>query len=174
MLEPIRINPSLRNLSGFIGHWDAELVFPADPPGKLSGIVVFDWLDNGAFLVMRSETEGDGPPKALAVIGCDDSSGAYSMLYYDARGVSRIYAMTYADGAWSLDASRDSSSSGSEVASTRIAATFGEVGRSRKTASSGNTTSRLRIASAVDRTHRLSGSAALESSTACLPAARAC
>jgi hypothetical protein len=103
MLEPIRLNPSLRNLSGFIGHWDADLVFPADPPGKLSGKVVFDWMDNGAFLVMRSETEGDGPPKALAVIGCDDSSGAYSMLYYDARGVSRIYAMTYADGAWSLD-----------------------------------------------------------------------
>jgi hypothetical protein len=103
MLEPIRLNPSLRNLSGFIGHWDADLVFPADPPGKLSGKVVFDWMDNGAFLVMRSETEGDGPPKALAVIGCDDSSGAYSMLEYDARGVSRIYAMTYANGVWSLD-----------------------------------------------------------------------
>ena len=52
---------------------------------------------------MRSETEGTGPPKSVAVIGRDDASGAYSMLYYDARGVSRIYAMTYADGAWSLD-----------------------------------------------------------------------
>ena len=103
MFEPIRLNPALQNLSGFIGHWDADLVFPADPPGELSGTVVFDWMDDGAFLVMRSETEGDGPPKAVAVIGCDDASGACSMLYYDARGVSRIYTMTYADGAWSLD-----------------------------------------------------------------------
>jgi hypothetical protein len=103
MFEPIRLNPALQNLSGFIGRWDADLVFPADPPGELSGTVVFDWMDDGAFLVMRSETEGDCPPKAVAVIGCDDASGAYSMLYYDARGVSRIYTMTYADGAWSLD-----------------------------------------------------------------------
>jgi len=73
----------------------------------------------------------------------------YSMLYYDARGVSRIYAMTYADCAWSPD--RSSFSSGFEVASTRMAAAFREVGRSQKTASLGNMTSRLRIASTVDR-----------------------
>jgi hypothetical protein len=90
MLEPIRPNPSLHNIFGFIGRWDADLVFPTDPPGKLSGTAVFDWMDGGAFLVMRSETEGNGPPKAVAVIGRDDASGAYSMLYCDARGVSRI------------------------------------------------------------------------------------
>jgi hypothetical protein len=60
------------------------------------------WLEDGAFLIRYAEVEHRDFRNSLAVIGLDDSSGAYSMLYCDSRGVSRIYAMSLADGVWQL------------------------------------------------------------------------
>ena len=36
------------------------------------------------------------------IVGGDDSSEMYSMLYSDSRGVSRIYQMSLGDGVWRL------------------------------------------------------------------------
>jgi hypothetical protein len=36
------------------------------------------------------------------MIGGDDSMGSYTMLYYDSRGVSRIYQMSLTDQVWKL------------------------------------------------------------------------
>jgi hypothetical protein len=93
----------MQALSVLIGRWDMALQFPTNPPGELSGCALFEWMDGGAFLIMRSEIQDNAAPTSMSIIGCDDASGAYSMLYSDDRGVSRIYAMTYKDRAWSLN-----------------------------------------------------------------------
>ena len=51
---------------------------------------------------MRSNVERTGPPNSISVIGRDDSAKAYSLLYFDSRGVSRIYEMSLEDGAWKM------------------------------------------------------------------------
>lgn len=54
-------------------------------------------------MLMRSHTlEADLPPRAVAVIGFDDSTGSWTMVYNDDRGVSRIYVMTLDDRTWTL------------------------------------------------------------------------
>jgi hypothetical protein len=35
-------------------------------------------------------------------VSTDLETGAYTQHYYDSRGVVRLYAMTFADGAWTL------------------------------------------------------------------------
>jgi hypothetical protein len=55
-------NPSLTPLGILVGAWDVEISFSADPSAVIRGRVSFEWLDGGAFLVMRSEME-EGPPR---------------------------------------------------------------------------------------------------------------
>ncbi len=94
-------NPALEELAALVGEWRVEMAFPADPPTVVRGHVTFEWLEGGAFLLMRAGgIEWEGPSGAVAVIGRDDSAETYSLLYFDARGVSRIYAMGFGGGVW--------------------------------------------------------------------------
>lgn len=93
-------NPALNDLAPLVGAWRVEISFPADPPTTVLGRVAFEWLEGGAFLLMRAEIDWDGPAGAVAVIGRDDSAETYSMLYFDARGVSRVYEMSFGGGVW--------------------------------------------------------------------------
>jgi len=84
-----------------IGEWDllgAHPFIPAPVRGRAS----FEWLEGGAFLVWQTFFEQSGPPNGIAVIGRDDSTGLCSMLYYDERGVSRIYEMTVEGSVWKM------------------------------------------------------------------------
>jgi len=45
---------------------------------------------------------GPEPPIATWIIGRDEASVDYSVLYSDDRGVSRIYAMSLRDNRWRL------------------------------------------------------------------------
>ncbi len=72
-----------------------------DPSATLHGHASFELLENGAFLIMRSGVSG-GPPDSVSVIGRDESIKTYSMLYFDSRGVSRIYEMSLNDDTWKL------------------------------------------------------------------------
>jgi hypothetical protein len=40
-------------------------------------------------------------PDGLAIIGVD-AQGSYLQHYYDSRGVTRLYSMTFEDGTWTL------------------------------------------------------------------------
>jgi hypothetical protein len=70
------------------------------PGTTLHGRTSFEWLEPGGLIRLRSSIQEDvGIPAGTAIIGSDDESGAYSMVYYDERGVSRIYAFgVQADG----------------------------------------------------------------------------
>ena len=98
-------NPALEQLAPFVGAWDIEITsmsFNPDPAALVRGHSSFDWLNGGAFLVQHSEIDGPEWPRSVQVIGADDEAGTYRILYYDSRGVSRIYRMTFSGGIWTM------------------------------------------------------------------------
>jgi hypothetical protein len=90
-------NPALRDLEPFIGEWTVEV---PQYPGQ-HGRAVFEWLEGGAFLRFRSEVP-DPAPDAMLVISRDDTSEEYTCFHYDARGVSRVYGMSFGRGEWRM------------------------------------------------------------------------
>jgi hypothetical protein len=101
----IETNPALKRLEILVGDWDMELsnaAFLPNPSDTVKGHISIEWLENGAFLIMRM---GDKPPNrsdAVWLISRDDSNPNYKILYFDARSVSRIYEMSFVDNVWKI------------------------------------------------------------------------
>jgi hypothetical protein len=105
MMAENQRNPALERLDIFVGEWNLEITsmsFHTDPSAVEHGHTSFDWLEAGAFLIQHSEISATDFPRSMAVIGPDDEAETYSMLYFDSRGVSRIYRMTFHGGIWTL------------------------------------------------------------------------
>ena len=95
-------------LDPFIGQW--EMSASVGGVTLTGGRATFDWLEDGWFMVQRADAEptDDTPPEFVAnspfptvcVIGLDDSSGEFSLLYADARGVRRVYRMSFDGRVW--------------------------------------------------------------------------
>lgn len=52
-------NPALTSLEGLVGEWEMELShasFLPDPSDTIKGPVLFEWVQDGAFLAMRMAT----------------------------------------------------------------------------------------------------------------------
>jgi hypothetical protein len=88
-------NPGLESLGRLVGKWDVELVFPSDPSNKIQGNATFDWLEGGAFVIEHFGT-------SVWIMGPDDSTETYYVLYHDERGVSRMYQMSLNGDVWKL------------------------------------------------------------------------
>jgi hypothetical protein len=75
------------------------------PEKTFNGRTTFDWIEGGAFFVMRSQIDEPEIPSGIAIFGTDDATGACTMLYFDERDVSRRYEVTIQDGvvSWSRD-----------------------------------------------------------------------
>ena len=100
-----RSNPALDQLAPFIGEWNIEITnmsFDPNPAVVIRGHSSFAWLEGGAFLIQHSEIENPDFPRSTAVMGPDEVAETYRMLYYDSRGVSRIYRMNFSGGIWTL------------------------------------------------------------------------
>jgi hypothetical protein len=80
------------------GGWEMELSRAEFlPEGEvIRGTVAFEFIDDGRLLALR---QGDA---ATWIIGRDDSSALYTVLYSDARGVSRVYSMTLEGEIWKI------------------------------------------------------------------------
>jgi len=104
--EPLpKTNPGLQGLSLLAGKWDVEfssMSFHPDPSAVGYGHASFEWLEGGVFLVEHSEADNPEVPRGIMIIGPDDAAGTYCMLYYDSRGVSRIYQMSLSSSTWKL------------------------------------------------------------------------
>lgn len=104
----MKANKFLSPLAFLIGSWKTEVSnasFLDDPKTTLTGKASFKWYGDKSFIVMRSETSGSGPakpPKAIAIVNLDDTNKEGSMIYYDERGVSRIYTMNIKGNKWKL------------------------------------------------------------------------
>jgi hypothetical protein len=96
-------NPALNTLEGLVGEWEMELSnAPFIPSGTAKGSVSFEWVQDGAFLLMRMGDKPPNPPAALWLIGRDEAVPNYTVLYYDSRSVSRVYEMSFSDGVWKM------------------------------------------------------------------------
>lgn len=98
-------NPMLERLGVLVGEWDIEITsmsFHTDPTAIERGHTSFRWLEGGAFLIQDSKISATDWPRSIAVIGPDDAAETYSMLYFDSRGVSRIYKTTFSGEIWTI------------------------------------------------------------------------
>jgi hypothetical protein len=93
-------NPSIADLQVLVGEWNIELRFPTDAPGTVMGHASYEWLEDGAFLVMHTGNKRAGTPYSTCIVGRDDPSRPYTMLYFDNRGVSRVYMMSLEGRQW--------------------------------------------------------------------------
>lgn len=92
-------------LDVLVGEWILEAQFPGDeqaPREGPRGLSRFEWALDRQFLLQRTEIPVPEAPDSLAIIGVDPETGAYTQHYYDSRGVARLYAMSLADGVWTL------------------------------------------------------------------------
>jgi hypothetical protein len=62
---------------------------------------VFEWLDGRAYLVQRCSVP-EPAPTSTWIIGSDEAAESYTALYYDPRGVSRVYRMSVSEGVWTV------------------------------------------------------------------------
>ena len=87
-------NPALKKLDILIGDWEItgkhRLI-----PKPIKGKIKFSWFNGKSFLIMRTDFNQSGPPNSTAIIGSDDKAEKLSMLYFDERGVSRIYDVVF-------------------------------------------------------------------------------
>jgi hypothetical protein len=90
-------NAALEPFSRLVGAWTTVGKHPCMPDTVLHGRTSFEWLEGGAFLLMRSEIDEPGIPKGIAIFASDDAVGELSMLTFDERGVSRRYGVAMRD-----------------------------------------------------------------------------
>ena len=90
---------AMQRLDAFAGVWTLEASFPG---GRIAGRAVFEWALDRQFMVQRSEVPDSGAPDSMAIVGYDPGRGAYLQHYFDSRGVTRVYAMDFTDGVWTL------------------------------------------------------------------------
>ncbi len=98
-------------LAPLIGAWSLAMVMPGDPrPEELPDVgarVTFEWMGDRAFVLERWTVPIPEAPDGLAVIGWDDGRGTFLQHYFDERGVARVYEMTFDDGVWSLERTKE-------------------------------------------------------------------
>lgn len=99
-------NPALAPLARAVGNWTTVGKHPMLPGVDLHGRASFEWLEGGAFLILRTETDEPEVPSGIAIFGSDDQLDERYMLYFDERGVSRLYQLTLRDDGfeWSRNA----------------------------------------------------------------------
>jgi hypothetical protein len=92
---------ALARLDILAGEWVVEARFPGggDAPAARS---TFEWALDRQFLIQRTEVPVPEAPDAMMIVSADPQTGAYTQHYYDSRGVVRLYAMSLADGVWTL------------------------------------------------------------------------
>lgn len=90
-------NPALVAFQPLIGEWTTVGHHPMRPGITLHGRASFGWVDGGAFLMMRTDVVEPQIPSGITIIGSDDASSDCFMLYFDERGVSRKYTMSFGD-----------------------------------------------------------------------------
>ncbi|MFE7440183.1 hypothetical protein [Streptomyces chartreusis] len=99
-------HPALRRLDVMLGEW--ELWAAGSTVGPIR--TEFAWTEGGAFLAQRADVGPDtalpgawapnAPFPTLALIGYDDTSDEFTVLYADGRAVARVYRATMTGRTW--------------------------------------------------------------------------
>lgn len=112
------LHPSVAALAPLLGTWTVEARFPALGPGGAAGRTTFAAAVGGAFVLQTAEVPSvPEAPDVHALLGPGPDGGpAFLQHYFDSRGVVRRYAMTFADGLWTLERSRPEADFGQRFA----------------------------------------------------------
>jgi hypothetical protein len=91
-------HPALEGLTPLVGEWSIEASLGPGVFGRSS----FEWVLGGQYLMGWLEVP-DVPeaPDGLTIVAVDQQ-GSLLQHYYDSRGVTRLYAMTFEGGRWTL------------------------------------------------------------------------
>ncbi|QYN17892.1 hypothetical protein [Amycolatopsis sp. DSM 110486] len=94
---------STDDLDPFLGEWTVSIRFPHAPADQPPPVArsVFERILDGRYLTQRTEVPVPEAPDSYSVVAAHED-GTFTQHYYDARGVSRLYAMTFRDGVWTL------------------------------------------------------------------------
>jgi len=84
-------------LDVLIGEWTQQVSGHGDP----TGTITFEWALGDAYLLQRS-TLPPPFPESLGVIEYDESTSEFRLHYFDSRGVTRLYLMTFSGSDWTL------------------------------------------------------------------------
>jgi hypothetical protein len=101
----------LRRLDRFIGDWRMRAAINGNPTAY--GHASFRWSTEGKFVVQHADSDPPGPDvpeewianspfPTSCIIGADDSTQQFTMLYSDARDVLRVYQMSVTGDTWTL------------------------------------------------------------------------
>lgn len=90
-------NPALKLFEPLLGEWQTTGTHPYLPGTTLHGRSSCEWIEGGAFLVIRSEIDHPKFPDGIEIFGSDDEGGTYYMLHFDERSVSRKYEVSITD-----------------------------------------------------------------------------
>ena len=94
---------SLAALQPLVGEWRVVVSFEGMPSADAGAGVRFEWLSRERFLIQRWEVPVPEAPDGIAIIGADpERAGNYLQHYFDARGVARVYKMSFGGGVWKL------------------------------------------------------------------------
>jgi hypothetical protein len=88
-------------LAPLVGTWTMQARFPQGP-ADATAETVFAWMLGGRYLVQRSRIDAPAAPDAVAVISANPDGETYTQHYFDDRGVTRLYAMTFTPETWTL------------------------------------------------------------------------
>jgi len=93
---------ALARLDVFVGDWVVEARFSGGGGAGPAGRSTFEWALDRQFLIQRTEVPVPEAPDGMMIVSADPEIGAYTQHYFDSRGVVRLYAMSLADGVWTL------------------------------------------------------------------------
>lgn len=88
----------MKDLHEFVGEWELAVDLPG--AGDARGHVLFELL-GGVLLQRTTLLSPDAPGSCCVVVATPD--GGYVQHYFDARGVARLYAMTFDGRTWTLE-----------------------------------------------------------------------
>jgi len=71
--EASKPNPALEPFHVLIGSWNTTGTHGLVPDTILHGHTSFEWLENGAFLLMRSELDDPRFPRTITIFASDDA-----------------------------------------------------------------------------------------------------
>lgn len=97
MRETAIPNPALKPFGVLVGEWKTIGTHGDLPDTELHGRTTFEWFENGAFLMIRSEINDPRFPTGIAILGSDNVNDEYFMLYFDERGISRKQNVFFQD-----------------------------------------------------------------------------
>jgi hypothetical protein len=99
-------NERLAPLTPLVGDWTVEATWPegaALSGTTMTGTVSFGWVLDGAFLLQRAVIDRPEAPDVHALVGPSPAGDGFLQHYFDARGVVRLYEMTFDGRLWRLE-----------------------------------------------------------------------